>query len=205
MGSWLRSIFSRLDYPIGFIDKFIQNIATKPIKKTDDGNTIRTVLPFKDQIAANAVRRQLRDLSGKIGVTLQPIFVSKKLEQDLKPKEIKSSIVSQHCVIYKFACDLCDADYVGYTARHLHQRIAEHKYSAIGKHLLDAHGDKNLLFFVLVFIENSYLYLKNIHTASFYLIMTSKNVETSKRRAFLTFFKNFLNVFKKSFLGIFYS
>ena len=119
----------------------IQNIATKPEKKTDDSNTIRIVLPFKDQIAANVVRRQLRDLSGKIGVTLQPIFVSKKLEQDLKPKEIKPSIVSQHCVVYKFSCDLCDADYVGYTARHLHQRIAEHKYSTISKHLLDVHGD----------------------------------------------------------------
>ena len=35
--------------------------------------------------------------------------------------------------------------YVGYTARHLHQRIAEHKYSAIGKHILDERGDKNLL------------------------------------------------------------
>ena len=135
----LRSIFFRLDYPIGLInstiDMFIQNIATKQEKKTDDGNTSRLVLPFKDQIAANVVRRQLRDLSGKIGVTLQTIFVSKKLEQDLKPKEIKPRIVSQHCVVYKFACDLCDADYVGYTARHLHQRIAEHKYSAIGKHL----------------------------------------------------------------------
>ena len=39
--------------------------------------TIRIVLPFKDQIAANAVCRQLRDLSNKIAVTLQPIFVSK--------------------------------------------------------------------------------------------------------------------------------
>ena len=41
------------------------------------------------------------------------------------------------CVVYKFECDLCDADYVGYTARHLHvhQRINEHKYSAIGGHL----------------------------------------------------------------------
>ena len=71
--------------------------------------------------------------------------MSKKLDQDLKPKEIKPSIVSQHCVVYKFACDLCDADYVGYTARHFHQRITEHKYSAIGKQLLQAHGDKNLL------------------------------------------------------------
>ena len=133
----LSSIFCPLDYPIGLmnftVNMFIQNITTKPEKKTDDGNTIRIVLSFKDQITANAVRRQLRDLSKKIAVTLQPIFVSKKLEQDLKPKEIKPCIVSQQCVVYKFACDLCDADYAGYTARHLHQRIAEHKYSAIGK------------------------------------------------------------------------
>jgi hypothetical protein len=39
------------------------------------------------------------------------------------------------CVVYLFKCSLCDADYVGYTTRHLHQRIAEHKFSAIGKHL----------------------------------------------------------------------
>ena len=66
--------------------------------------------------------------------------MSKKLEQDLKP-----TIVSQHCVVYKFACDLRDADYVGYTARHLHQRVAEHRYSAIGKHFLEEHGDENLM------------------------------------------------------------
>ena len=141
----LRSIFSRLDYPIGLVNSINMFILSKPEKKIDDGNTIRIVLPFKDQIAANAVRRQLRDLNRKICVTLQPIFVSKKLEQDLKPKEIKPSIVNRQCVVYKFACDLCDADYVGYTARHLHQRIAEHKYSSICKHLLEAHGDKNLL------------------------------------------------------------
>jgi len=66
------------------------------------------------------------------------------LEQDLKPKEIKPSIARQHCVVYKYTCDLCHADYVGYTGRHLHERIAEHKYSAIGEHLLEVHGDKNL-------------------------------------------------------------
>ena len=59
----LRSIFSRLYCPIGLINSttymFIQNIATKPEKKTDDGNTIRLVLPFKDQIAVNAVRRRV--------------------------------------------------------------------------------------------------------------------------------------------------
>ena len=154
----LRSIFSRLDYPIGLVNSTINMfILSKPDKKIDDGNTVRIVLPFKYQIAANAVRRQLRDLSRKICVTLQPIFVSKKLEQNLKPKEIKPSIVNRQCVVYKFACDLCDADYVGYTARHLHQRIAEHKYSSIGKHLLEAHGDKNLL------NEGQFCVLKKCH------------------------------------------
>ena len=36
------------------------------------------------------------NLKNKIGPTLQPVFASKKLEQDLKPKEAKPSIVNQH-------------------------------------------------------------------------------------------------------------
>ena len=45
------------------------------------------------------------------------------------------------CVFHVKNCthDLCDTDYVGYTTRHLHQPIGEHKYSAIGRHLED-HG-----------------------------------------------------------------
>ena len=42
------------------------------------------------------------------------------------------------------AWDLCDADYIGYTGRHL-QRIYQQKYSAIGKHFLEVHSGKNLL------------------------------------------------------------
>ena len=46
---------------------------------------IRIVLPSKDQIlAANAVRSELRDLGNKMVVTLHAVFVSKKLEKDLK-------------------------------------------------------------------------------------------------------------------------
>ena len=37
-----------------------------------------------------------------IGLSLQPVFVRKKLEQDLKPKEAKPSIVNQQCVVYRF-------------------------------------------------------------------------------------------------------
>ena len=58
---------------------------------------------------------------------------------------MKPPIVNQQCVVYLLSCDLCDADYVSYTARHLHQRMAEHKNSAIGKQLLEVHGDTSLL------------------------------------------------------------
>ena len=43
----------------------------------------------------------------------------------------------------EYRCDLCDADYVGYTCRHLFQRINEHKHSVIGKHLRDVHNLRN--------------------------------------------------------------
>ena len=55
------------------------------------------------------------------------------------------TVFNKQCVVYHFSCDLCDADYVGTTARHLHQRIAEHKNSAIGRHFLEAHGNNNFL------------------------------------------------------------
>ena len=43
-------------------------------------------------MAANAVTNQLRDLSHKIGRTLQPVFLSKKLGQDLGPNEISRQL-----------------------------------------------------------------------------------------------------------------
>ena len=99
------------------INNFLfQNALTNTAERnTDDSSTVRISLPFEDRVVANAVRKQLRDLSHKIGPTLQPVFVSKKLGQDLKPKETKPSIVNKQCVVYHFSCDLCDADYVGYS------------------------------------------------------------------------------------------
>ena len=102
--------------------------------------------------------------------------MSKKLGQDLKPKEIKPSIVSKGCVVYHFLCDLCDADYVGYTARHLHQRIAEHKNSAIGRHFLEAHGNNNRL------IENQFTVLRkcqNKFDCLVFEMLFIKNLEPS--------------------------
>ena len=80
---------------------------------TDD--TIRVVLPFNDQISADIVRKQLKDLSLKVHTTIQPVFVSRKIEQELSVKETKPPVVNQQCVVYDFQCDLCDAGYVGYT------------------------------------------------------------------------------------------
>ena len=80
------------------------------------------VLPFKDQISADIVKKQLKDLSLKVHTTIQPVFVSRKIEQELNVKETKPPIVNQQCVVYGFQCDLCDAGYVGYTRGHLHNR-----------------------------------------------------------------------------------
>ena len=61
------------------------------------------------------------------------------------------NICAQQCVAegvglcHHFSCGLRDADYVGYTARHLHQRIAAHKYSVISRHFVEAHGSNHLL------------------------------------------------------------
>ena len=51
---------------------------------SDRSDPIRVVLPFEDQASADIVRAQLEDLSHKIHTTVQPVFVSQKIEQDLK-------------------------------------------------------------------------------------------------------------------------
>ena len=62
--------------------------------KTKSHETLRDSIPFNDQVSANTVKKQMRDLSSKIGMDLQPIYTSKKFEQDLKPR-----IVNQHSVV----------------------------------------------------------------------------------------------------------
>ena len=100
---------------------------------------MRVVLPFKDQRSADIVRNCLKDLSR----TIQPIFVSQKINDLLKIREKKPSIVNQQRVVYKFKCDLCDTGYyIGYTMRHLHEWVEEHKHkqSSICKHYMSKHG-----------------------------------------------------------------
>ena len=140
------------------ITRFIAIKATEqPVPSPTENNSpepVRVVLPFKDQASADILRTQLKDLSLKINTTIQPVFVSHKIERDLKLREVKPPIVNQQCLVYLFKCDLCDAGYVGFTCLHLHLRVEEHKNvsSSIGKHFRSEHSlapkdlNKNLKF-----------------------------------------------------------
>ena len=89
---------------------------------TNDENLVRVVLPFKDQRSADIVTNRLKDLSRKRTVTIQPVFVSQKIDDLLKIREKKLSIINQEHIVYKFSCDLCDTGYyIGYMVRHLHE------------------------------------------------------------------------------------
>jgi len=74
----------------------------------------RVALPFKDQISEDIVNKKLKDLSLRVHTTIQPVFVSRKIEQEPSLKKTKPQIVNQQCVVYSFHCDQCDAGYVGY-------------------------------------------------------------------------------------------
>ena len=74
--------------------------ANRAERNSHDISTVRISLPFNDLLATIAVRKQLCGLSHNIGATLQPVSLSNKSGQDLKPKEIEQSIVNKQCVVY---------------------------------------------------------------------------------------------------------
>ena len=68
------------------------------------------------------------------------MFTSKNIADHLNVTEEKPPLINEQGVVYEFTCDLCDTNYIGYTCRHLHQRVEEHKHFVIGKHFRDVHG-----------------------------------------------------------------
>ena len=141
----LRTMFSKLRYLKTLVDSTINKFSQEPGKEIHTAPSVDPsvyiVLPFKDQRSADRVRKDIYSLGAKIDVNVKPVFTSRKLSQTLSAKENKPPIVNTQFVVYLFQCDLCDANYVGYTTRHLHQRVSEHRYSAIGKHLETQHGN----------------------------------------------------------------
>ena len=81
----LKSVFVKLKYPEKLIDfTFARFKAT--LEQTQDSislvdNPVRIVLPFKDRKSADYVRRELRNVSRKIGHVLQPAY---QVEKSLK-------------------------------------------------------------------------------------------------------------------------
>ena len=142
----LRKMFLKLKYPVKLIDSIFKRFHASQdqnqscIKPID--SPVLITLPFKDQKSADSVRKPLNDLGKKIDRVIQPVFTSRKISEDLKVTEKKPSLVNQQCVVYEFQCNSCDSNYIGYTSRHLHLRIEEHKYSVIGKHLKDKHNQR---------------------------------------------------------------
>ena len=102
-------------------------------------------------------------LFGRLEMSLQlsPVFTGCKLKDDLKPIEQKLALVNKQKVVYHFQhvqCDQCEAGYVGYTSRHLHQSVDKHAgKTAIGDHMW-THGSgisslpKNLFIYLLFYL-----------------------------------------------------
>ena len=91
----LRTTFLNLDYPVNLINssinEFLHNInnISAPDEASDGTSNIVVPLPFKDHKSANSVKRELQNLSAKIGVQIKTVFQSKKISQALSPKEKK--------------------------------------------------------------------------------------------------------------------
>ena len=50
-------------------------------QETDDTIRSRVVLPLKDLVSADVVKKQLKDLSLKVHTTIQPVFLNRKLNK----------------------------------------------------------------------------------------------------------------------------
>ena len=101
-----RKMFRKLKYPRKLTDSTFRRFHASQdqnqshIKPVD--RLVRITLPFKDHKSADSLRRQLSDLGKKIDRVLQPVFTSRKISEDLKVTETKTSLVNQQCVVYEF-------------------------------------------------------------------------------------------------------
>ena len=111
----LKTAFPRLKYPKHLVNSTIKSFVDSkvcdqqrplsPAKETDD--TVRVVLPFKNQISADIVKEQLKDLSLKVNTTTQPVFASRKIEQELNATDRKWTVCSLKLLMWPVWCRLC--------------------------------------------------------------------------------------------------
>ena len=88
------------------------------VKKTSTNKqvcVVSIILPFKDQKSADIVRRQLTGRGSLIGKALRGslVFTSRiKIRDEVKVKELETPLYIINA-LFRFKCDLCEADYVG--------------------------------------------------------------------------------------------
>lgn len=134
-----RAFLIFVNFPESFIKliikKFIDDLQKEP-RASEKPQATRTVLPFRmSSISQYYKAPNIRTFSLKISVQLSPVFTNRKLNDDLKPLKRKSALVNKQKVVYHFEGDQCEAGYVSYTSRHLHQRVDEHGVkTTIGEH-----------------------------------------------------------------------
>ncbi|XP_015759888.1 PREDICTED: uncharacterized protein LOC107339157 [Acropora digitifera] len=127
----LETVFLKLKYPKHLFNMVVKQFVDSKvadqqhIPSTDTTtHPIRVIIPFKNQVSANVMRKRLTDLSSKIKTAIQPVFISRKLNE---VREVKPAIVNLECLVYNFQCNLGDAGYVGYTRSHLHEHVDGHR------------------------------------------------------------------------------
>ena len=59
---------------------------------------LRIILPFKDQRSANSVRRQLGELSRKSGKDIHPVYTTRKIGPNIRPKESKPRLLTNNAL-----------------------------------------------------------------------------------------------------------
>ena len=120
--------YSKFADEIGRMARFFLWVSGNPYRSANlerDGETE----------SAMSLGRILRSL--ELLTKVQPVFVSKKIGQDLHKSETKPQVVNRQCVVYQFQCNLCDTgSYVGYRRGHLFTRVDGHKSksSSVRKH-----------------------------------------------------------------------
>ena len=89
-------MFTNLKYPDSLIKSTICHFVTSvrsenrevQAQSTNENTVHRIVLPFKDQKSADAVKKQLSDLSNKIDHTLQPVF--QESQNMWRPQDVRA-------------------------------------------------------------------------------------------------------------------
>ena len=104
-------MFSKLCYPNNLINyifsSFTKNLDTNDASNAISNNSqsVRIVLLFKDQASADFVRQQLKSLSNNIGINIHAVFKSRSIQDIFRPKENKPAIVRNQSVVYYSKCD----------------------------------------------------------------------------------------------------